>query len=374
MLKAYKYRIYPNKQQAELINKHFGCCRLIFNLTNKILFIILCYLLHISYVCGMKQYRLSDQQKIQLVSLFETGKYTCVDLSKQFGVSGVAIQGLLKRRGYKMKSQSELQRKYPIDETFFDKINTEEKAYFLGFLYADGYNNTTRNSIALSLKENDKEILLKLNLLLQPTKPLQYIKIKTPNCSNQYRLIIANKHISKKLSELGCVKAKTHILKFPYWINNDLLQHFIRGYFDGDGYLGICKNRGAFCIVSTKDFCESLKQIFLTKLNVTSHIRTRHPERNNNIRMLDISGNRQILTTLNWLYKNSKIHLKRKNNKYIKFIKFHNNLIKNCKNQYAALNIKIAGLNLLTGKGIPEEPVESPALAGAMKQECTTIR
>jgi putative transposase len=32
LLKAYKYRIYPTKQQAILLDKHFGCCRLIYNL------------------------------------------------------------------------------------------------------------------------------------------------------------------------------------------------------------------------------------------------------------------------------------------------------------------------------------------------------
>ena len=31
MLKAYKYRIYPNKEQEILINKNIGCTRFIFN-------------------------------------------------------------------------------------------------------------------------------------------------------------------------------------------------------------------------------------------------------------------------------------------------------------------------------------------------------
>ena len=30
--KAYKYRIYPNREQQELINKHIGCCRYVYNL------------------------------------------------------------------------------------------------------------------------------------------------------------------------------------------------------------------------------------------------------------------------------------------------------------------------------------------------------
>ena len=32
MLKAYKYRIYPNKEQTELIEKTFGCCRFVYNI------------------------------------------------------------------------------------------------------------------------------------------------------------------------------------------------------------------------------------------------------------------------------------------------------------------------------------------------------
>lgn len=31
MERAYKYRVYPNKKQKELINKTFGCCRFVYN-------------------------------------------------------------------------------------------------------------------------------------------------------------------------------------------------------------------------------------------------------------------------------------------------------------------------------------------------------
>ena len=123
----------------------------------------------------MKQRRLTHQEKTELFAKYETGKYTAVDLAKEYPVSSTAISALLKRHGYKSKTQSELQRKYEVNESFFDVIDTEEKAYFLGFLYADGYNNTDRNSVNLSLKETDKDILIRLNNLIQPDKPLQYV-------------------------------------------------------------------------------------------------------------------------------------------------------------------------------------------------------
>jgi len=97
----------------------------------------------------MKQRRLTHKEKTELFTKYESGKYTGADLAKEYPISLTAISALLKRHGYKAKSQSELQRKYNIDETFFDVIDTEEKAYFLGFLYADGYNNTDRNSVNL---------------------------------------------------------------------------------------------------------------------------------------------------------------------------------------------------------------------------------
>ena len=128
----------------------------------------------------IKQRRLNHQEKSDLFMMYETGNYTAVELSQLFPITNVAISALLKRNGYQAKSQSELQRKYPIQEIFFDDINTEEKAYILGLLYADGWNQTERNSVSLSLKEADKEILDKVTSLIQPTKPLKYI-----NTSNQ---------------------------------------------------------------------------------------------------------------------------------------------------------------------------------------------
>ena len=290
----------------------------------------------------MKQKRLTDSEKIELCKLYKTEKFTFADLSEKFSVSRVAIGGLLKRRGYKAIPQTILQRKYPIDETYFNKINTEEKAYFLGFLYADGYNNTDRNSVSLGLKETDKDILVKLNNFLQPTKPLQYIKYRNiksrgfENSQNQYRLVIANKHISQKLKELGCEKAKTFNIIFPNWLKKNLIRHFIRGYFDGDGYFG----KQGICIIGTESFCKSLSNIFRKQLNINTYIRTRHPERKHNIRMLETNGRRQIKKFGDWIYKNSNIYLKRKYNKYLSL-------------KVASRNIMKLGLDKANGESIP---------------------
>lgn len=265
----------------------------------------------------MKQRRLTHKEKTVLFTKYESGKYTGADLAKKYPISLTAINGLLRRNGYKAKSQSELQRKYNIDETFFDVINTEEKAYFLGLLYADGCNATKRNAVILSLKEDDKEILEKLNNLLQPKKPLGHTK------SGQTTLLISNKHISQRLVELGCHRAKTYSLVFPSegQVPRQLIRHFVRGYFDGDGWVG----KKSICVVSTLDFCNSLAEILKDRFNINCYIRARHPERNNTVRMLELN-NKSARTFLKWIYKDSHIHLQRKYEIYLKQMDYEKSL------------------------------------------------
>ena len=279
----------------------------------------------------MKQRRLTHKEKSELFTKYETGKFTAVDLAKEYPVSSTAINRLLRRHGYKAKSQSELQRKYNIDETFFDVINTEEKAYVLGLLYADGWNQTERNSISLGLKETDREVLDKITALIQPTKPLQYVstlnqrkKTGFENSQNQYRLVIANKHISERLVELGCGKAKTHNLIFPTeeQVPSHLIRHFVRGYFDGDGSVSGDKQK-QFSFVGTIDFLLPLQQILVKELNFSkTKLDQRHEDREDSIRALRYCGINQCITFRDWLYKDATIYLERKKNIFDSCISF----------------------------------------------------
>ena len=278
-----------------------------------------------------KQRRLSHQEKNELFRMFETGNYSGNQLTNYFPISQVAINNLLRRNGYDAKSASELKRKYPIQEDFFDKIDTEEKAYILGLLYADGYNNTDRNSVNLGLKESDKEILDKITNLIQPTKPLQYVdtsasrkNIGFENSQNEYRLVIANKHISERLVELGCGKAKTHNLIFPTeeQVPSHLIRHFVRGYFDGDGSVSGDKQK-QFCFVGTIDFLLPLQQILVKELNFSkTKLDRRHKDIDNNIRSLRYCGVNQCITFRDWLYKDATIYLERKKNIFDSYISF----------------------------------------------------
>lgn len=171
------------------------------------------------------------------------------------------------------------------------------------------------------MTEEDKEILRKITEIIQPTKPLQFINSKAArrrkgfeNSQNQYRLVIANKHISKRLVELGCGNTKTHTLTFPTedQVPKHLQRHFIRGYFDGDGCVSRGK-RAKIDIVGTISFLESIQTILENEIGFyKSKLNQRYRNRENTIRSLQIGGISQAIKFGKWLYEDSTIFMKRK--------------------------------------------------------------
>ena len=129
--------------------------------------------------------------------------------------------------------------KYSLNENFFQEINTEEKAYWLGFLMADGciLDQPQRSKrLTIALKKDDISILHKLNSSLESNSKVHECKIKTGKFKDvEYcKLSISNEKLCQDLISLGCTPRKSLTLKFPD-IKDELIHHFIRGYFDGDG-------------------------------------------------------------------------------------------------------------------------------------------
>ena len=201
---------------------------------------------------------------------------------------------------------------YPLNESYFDVIDCEEKAYFLGFLYADGCNHIKKGCVTLTLQEKDKEILIRLSKLLQPTKPLQHLKSSSGFKTNQssYRLVLASKHISKKLAFLGCVGNKTMLLEFPgeNQVSKELQRHFIRGYFDGDG----CVGKHEASLVGTYNFCRKISEISEEIIGGKFYLRHKGNYPTSEI----IVNRRKARKFLHWIYGDSTINLQRKYTKY----------------------------------------------------------
>jgi intein/homing endonuclease len=248
-----------------------------------------------------------DLPEKEIIDLYLNKKYSIAKLASLYKVSRDCISLRLKKNNIKTL----ICRKYKnIDEHYFDNIDSEEKAYFLGLLFADGCNH--RDKITIDLQENDRLILQKLSKTILGEDATYYKKINKGK--NQYRVTIYSEIICDRLNELGCVPRKSLILEFPK-LDIKLQKHFIRGYFDGDGCICENNNKYYFSIVSTKNFCNEVAIII--KNNVQINILFKLCCENNITTVLYIKGNIQIKKILDWMYKDANIFLDRKYNKYL---------------------------------------------------------
>ena len=138
--------------------------------------------------------------------------------------------------------------KYSYNENIFDEINTEEKAYWLGFLYADGCVRDSKGypcNVSIGLQLNDENHLYKFAEFLGGEKDMVKVNHSKKRCD----INIANKHMANTLIELGCTPRKSLTLKPPTatQVPLGLKRHFIRGFFDGDGTIYKRKTRESYC-------------------------------------------------------------------------------------------------------------------------------
>lgn len=254
---------------------------------------------------------ITESDELQMIELYKNGMII-KDIASKFGVGDRRVSNILKEHNIQILPSYERQRKYSLNEKYFDCIDTQDKAYILGFLYADGCN--CNGHIIVKLQERDRDILEKMNVALDSDRPLSFVDYshRGGNCQNQYGLDITNKYMSNQLSSLGMVQNKSLVLEFPKWLHTDLYSHFIRGYFDGDGYVSKNYYNAKLSIVSTKVFCEKIQDILHKNIGINSSIYLCHNNELTTTRTLQISGRNQIRKFLDYIYNDANLYLQRK--------------------------------------------------------------
>lgn len=152
--------------------------------------------------------------------------------------------------------------KLPVDSFFFHHIDSEEKAYWLGFMYADGYVTGSVMGVKLHIKDIDHLQKFREDIQSQHTIGTYVMKSGfanangTPYCS----LTIKDKQLVQDLNDCGVTYNKSKTLVFPTEdvVPSHLIHHFIRGYFDGDGSVYASSATPSISFEGTKEFLERL--------------------------------------------------------------------------------------------------------------------
>lgn len=213
----------------------------------------------------MKKDDITQEDRNKIKALYEDGLSGC-KISKIINCSSPTIYRILKEMGIKARSNKINSKIYSCNENYFENIDTEEKAYWLGFISADGYISIRKNQISFGISIGIKDIqhLYKLNKCLNSTYPIKEYKVTGGyKVGAEYcRLFITSDKLVKDLIYNGVIPHKSLKIHFPTTIPDNLTRHFIRGYFDGNGcYKKNKEGRYDIGFCSTFEFLSALKVI-----------------------------------------------------------------------------------------------------------------
>ena len=239
--------------------------------------------------------------------------------------------------------------RYAFNEKYFDTIDDEHKAYWLGFIWCDGYmairNRKNRKSTSyefkLTLKEEDYGHLEKFNQALGGSYKINYYNMSSGFVSGrrEARLLITNQHFGKTLVEkYGLIPNRKDCTKIINGIPDSLMKHFIRGAIDADGSISqydhietrFDKNYLTNKItVSIGGHFDLLKHIEKHLVNngvigeFDRKVNRRHDEdgRDGEYRSLQLSGKIQGLKILHYIYDDATVYLDRKYEKFLSIVK-----------------------------------------------------
>jgi hypothetical protein len=218
------------------------------------------------------------------------------------------------------RTGNEATRLRQVNEHIFDDVNSEEKAYWLGFLWADAYNCELTMAVRLGLQKDDLDHIKKFVQFMGGDP----IDIEYSSSTNSYTYVVNSKYLSEKLASIGCMQAKSLIIKYPEWLDPKFDIPFIRGVFDGDGCLtqkSKIEGRGnyrewKFSIAGTKEMFQVMLEKFAAR-NISISLYHSAPDETTNTWVIETGGNTKVCKILDILYKDATIYLDRKLAKYL---------------------------------------------------------
>lgn len=272
-----------------------------------------------------------QQEVIELISK----NYSVSEISKILNRSQSSISSIIKRFNivdYKKLNVN------TCNNTYFDKIDNEFKAYYLGFFIADGYLHTKSNRFGVSIQEQDNIILEYMKKDICPDSIIT-TKNRTTEAitrKNQSTLRWSSEHmknIFQNVYNINPNKTYDFDFEFPFEkIPENLIRHFIRGFIDGDGCFAKIKYSISITLIGTSN--TFLKQIAKYITGITDGVNEIIREINGktiNYYTLNFNFERtnkpdKILKIYNYLYNDSELFLIRKRNKMEEYLKYRGKL------------------------------------------------
>lgn len=234
-----------------------------------------------------------------------------------------------------------------INENFFTEINTEEKAYFLGLIFADGSISKVKSGnrqmvLSLCLQEGDYKVVERLNNIITPYKTFNFQhppSVKSRGWKARAQFTVSSDKICQELISLGCnIRKSENGVKAPR-LKKGLGRHFVRGYFDGNGGISIKLKEYSYTRVSDRiltkvpkkfyvrpsiyvmstdlKFLNAIKRFIVHECDIQCKVQEYSRKSKNLItHRIVIEDNREVKKISDFLYKDASVYLNRKKEKF----------------------------------------------------------
>ena len=274
---------------------------------------------------------ITEEIKNNIVVFYESKPMTIKTVCNKFNLSEPTVLKILKEKNISVYKKAKL---YNPDlvEDFFHNINTEEKAYFLGLLIADGNvfideNNPEANrqaSISCTLDEEDVYLLEKFK---------ECVKTNTKISSDGrgcFQIAVRSNIMAEDLKQYGIVQRKSFSTYFPKTISDLYIPHLIRGILDGDGSVQFRENKRGGGYLHNISFCgshqlmEDLSNIIFDSLNLFTRPRV-YDYKDRYLSEIKIQRADDIRGFGNWIDSGANIYMIRKKEKFDMFLNFYGN-------------------------------------------------
>lgn len=246
---------------------------------------------------------------IEIIQKYKDG-LSLKNISNIYNLAPNTIKKILLKNNIELRSRAGNKGMF-LKKDYFSNINTEYKAYFIGLLLADGnvyLRNNGQPCIRITLEKTDKYILEKLKEELNTSNQV------TLNRGNEVTLSIHSEKIFNDLKKYSIFPNKTFKKFFPKNIPYEYMNHFLRGFFDGNGCISINKPINRVTYRKQLSFCDNEELLIGIREFLTNELNTRFNKINTrkNISQLFYCSKEDVEKISNYMYKNSTIYMIRK--------------------------------------------------------------
>lgn len=248
--------------------------------------------------------KLSNETEAEVVRRYLAGE-SLRSMAAGYGVKHQTLADSLRRQGTMQRTPPERNRLYSLDATTFQTIDTEAKAYWLGFLFADG--SVSKRTVTLALSHKDRSHVEAFRDFMKSEAPVKDVMRLVNTLTSIVQ--ITDRDLAADLVKLGISVGRplptTSLIATP----PELQHHWIRGFFDGDGSAGQGRPRMSFC-------CPHTELLHLIRDMIAAW--ARHPfgsilpHSHGVVWYLTYSGINSCRDTANYLYRDATFCLQRK--------------------------------------------------------------